>query len=334
MLGWPAQTVVSSKRYHNSFALDHDFIYWIAEDSLGADDANDKQYVKRGPKRGGASTTVGSYYYYDKSGEPNWYSYITLDGEYIYLSDHLTNRIARIPKNGGVLSVMLQTGLNTISNMAVDNEFLFFRGYHDWIVGRVPLAGGSAVALVADAGYDGWGDSDIAIDDDNVYFVGEGSFNSEGVLSVPKVGGPVSHLTSKVVADQIAVDDTHVYSTGWDASETVGIIRIPKGGGNLETLFTYPTPHTPLDMAIDETHVYWTAFSSEWNERERTTSYRGTVNKMPKMGGEIVELYSAIKHHPTGGAPGWKIAVDDTCVYWSAVYWSAEEGQTIMRVHK
>lgn len=107
-------------------------------------------------------------------------------------------------------------------------------------VDDIPPCGGPAPISLAD---EARGDGAIAIDDDNVYYVG-----LRGVSAVPKAGGAARVLGPADGTDQIAVDDDSVYFGGrsfW---------RVPKSGGDVTLLLDGQV----LGVVGSSEHVYFT----------------------------------------------------------------------------
>ena len=91
-------------------------------------------------------------------------------------------------------------------------------------------------------------------------------------------------------------------------------MRVPVGGGEKAALFSQGN-FGWLQLAVDDTHVYWTADSDD-------SGTTGTVVEMPLDGGPATILVSDAKS-PFG-----------ITVYDDAIYWTDIGAGTLMRLRK
>jgi hypothetical protein len=150
----------------------------------------------------------------------------------------------------------------------------------------------------------------IAVDEALVYC----SLMGGGPFAVPKAGG--EWLLVGTVSEQpygVAVDAENVYWVTWlYQNEDYGIVaRYSKQDGEIVALADNQL--APLRLAIDATHVYWTAGDA---------GEGGIVRKVPTGGGEVTTL-------ATGASPQGFIALDD-----ANVYFTVEGASELMAVPK
>lgn len=145
----------------------------------------------------------------------------------------------------------------------------------------------------------------MALDHDHVYWV-DSSTNQ--IARWSKSGGDYEMLanTSDGVSQpaRIALDETHFYWTNAANDGPNGsVLRRAKSetGGGVETIVNGPDALRAIALAIDSTHVYWGAGTTN-----------GALRKRSKLGGTIETIVSGINI----GA----IAVDATHVYFTTAH--------------
>ena len=142
----------------------------------------------------------------------------------------------------------------------------------------------------------------LAVDGGHVYFSCQGS--CDGVKKAPKVPGGVTTIESTSSARGLGVDASNTF---W--AQSGGIMRDTLTSGAIATPLTGVS--SPYGVALDATHVYFTAGSSS-----------GSVQRIGKSGAGL-DVILANQSTPRG------IAVDDTYVFWAnqgGTIWSAEKG--------
>jgi hypothetical protein len=107
--------------------------------------------------------------------------------------------------------------------LAVDAENIYFLGYVDPNVYRMPRSGGPAVPI-ANSGNNVFG-SDIALDDKYVYWSVNNVGVPGGILRVDKKGGPLRAITTVQEGLTVAVDDTAIY---WTHKNKPGVYVLAK----------------------------------------------------------------------------------------------------------
>jgi hypothetical protein len=157
---------------------------------------------------------------------------------------------------GGVCQpVTLAFGQNGALGIAVDATSVYFTTfYDDGAVMKVPLAGGTAIALASAQ------DSpmSLVVDGVNVYWT---NWDGGTVMAAPIGGGSATTLASGQSSPQgIVVDATSVYFTTGGTSaanyDDGTVMKVPIGGGPATALAT--GQNYPLGIAVDATSVYWT----------------------------------------------------------------------------
>ncbi len=113
-----------------------------------------------------------------------------------------------------------------------------------------------------------------------------------GIFAVPAAAGAVATLVSEYDSMRVAVDAQSVY---WTNPAMASVERVPQAGGAATTIAS--ETHGPESIALDDTHVYWTA--------------AGSVLRAPKAGGAPVTLAS-------GTTLAYGLAVDGTYAYYQA----------------
>jgi hypothetical protein len=167
----------------------------------------------------------------------------------------------------GVVTVLSGTGGAT--RLAIDATHIYYIGYTNGEVRRIPKTGGtsellattsSAVRIAVDATYAYWTD-----------------FQGKQLLRVPKAGGTMQVLATGLgTAQAVRLTTDRAYVTDYTSQGRVG--WVPKVGGTATWLVTN-TP-TPLDMALTPTYAYFT-----------DTSNPSTVRRVPLDGGTVENFY-------------------------------------------
>ncbi len=250
-------------------------------------------------------------------------TYIRADTTHVYFVDRKAGSVQRVPKRGGSVE-SIATAQPPLFQLAVDATHVYFTAGTG--VSRVPKAGGSVDPLSAQGG------DEVALDDGAVYastftvddtgaayrasrdganavvlapnlrqcesIVPSGDtvfIGGAKVLRYTTTAGSVTTLAN-VYARRLAADQTAVYAIGYDGLD---VTRIDRASGATSVLATSPAMPRASDIAVDDTHVYWT-----------TGVPSGFVLRVPKVGGAVEIIASQID------LP-WGIAVDDDAVYWS-----------------
>ncbi len=118
---------------------------------------------------------------------------------------------------------------------------------------------------------------DLAVDDTSIYFI------RDALLSMPKVGGPVTPLPSDLwtFGNRIAIDRDAFYYRCARLGCGSALLRQPRSGGPPTAIAdAHPVPH---DVIVDDTSLYWISEAEQF--------LGGTkIMKVAKTGGAPVEL--------------------------------------------
>ncbi|MBI3182834.1 MAG: DUF5050 domain-containing protein [Myxococcales bacterium] len=136
---------------------------------------------------------------------------------------------------------------------------------------------------------------DLQLDGQNLYWLNEGrrAEGTPGIYRIPKSGGEVSELVSGRGIHAIAVDDVSVYFLH---PEQGTVSAVPKLGGEARTLASEQENLGAL--AVDDSHVYWTATEGIFRVEKAGGKVSPVVNNLSQLSG---------------------LSVDDSHVYWYAL---------------
>jgi len=166
-------------------------------------------------------------------------------------------------------AVAVLTGTGKATRLAVDATHLYYIGYTNGDVRRIPKTGGTSELLASSASA-----VRIAVDNTYAYWT---DFQGKQLLRVPKTGGTMQVLASNLgTAQAIELTGTRVYVTDYSSQGRVG--WVPKAGGT--PTWIVPNTTTPLDLALTSTHVYYT-----------DTSNPSIVHRIPLDGGTVENFY-------------------------------------------
>jgi hypothetical protein len=153
----------------------------------------------------------------------------------------------------------------------------------------------------------------MAADAEHLYFVAGDTLDApyaNTLKRLPLAGGPVQTLATFGALHRLP-DDTTAENGGWLAvnrtlvvwsvPSTGQILSVPLAGG--EPMELASDQDVPLRLALNETHVYWTNWSS------CGVCSKGSVQSVALSGGEPVTIASK-QDHPNG------ITIDAVNVYW------------------
>lgn len=244
---------------------------------------------------------------------------LAVDGQHVYWTiGHGTTpggSVLRVVKSGGTAEMIAarQAGATSV---VVDEEHVF------WVVGggfdgtgqhavapaivRRPKGQETAASIVS---ADVKAPARIVLDGRFVYGIDQGASHQDGRLfRVPKSGGALTVLASSLSALQdLAVDQDFVYVTQRGTAHVApvscsqppcpqptavpefrqgSVLRVPKSGGPLRTVAVLPGAADGIGLAGDQVYVA-----------------SGHLNRVPKLGGEPVELVVGL------GAPGRFVAL-------------------------
>lgn len=184
--------------------------------------------------------------------------------------------------------------------IVVDATNVYFTGGILGAVTKVPIAGGSPVALTTT---NGSAESAIAVDATNVYYVAVGGT----LMKVPLDGATAATALAPVIVYQsqqslgMGVDATSVYVLGANGGNgpASAVLKVPIDGGAVTPL---GTDNLGIGMVMNATSIFW------------MYTYTGQILTVPTSGGATTTLVSAAE--PPGQFTGTGIAMDATSVYW------------------
>lgn len=261
---------------------------------------------------------------------------IAVDRTHVYWAtsgnDCAHGAIHSVPKAGGTV-VTLASNQPDPRAIAVDgSRVYFYDGCASGKLRSVSKQGGAIrdYPIQVDPNEDA---RVLAVDSRSIYF------NSYGVLSIPKAGGPQAVVDDRDFVYALAADDSGVFWVGpvgggpsygvfaalpgvpsrqilslndvgesmaMDASSIFfessgGIESVSKNGGPAHTVVQ---PAAAWKLAVDDQFVYWS---------EGVVSETYSIRKAPKAGGVATELIS-------GAGSYVDLAVDARCVYFANMY--------------
>ena len=278
----------------SGIALDQDYVYWTSYVS---------GTIQRVPKAGGSPQLLTSA---RVLGVPS----LDVDDTSVYFSAYddtgVTTYVGSVPKSGGAIAIIApQQG--AARRVKVSGGFVY------WLVdpqasgggvARAPIGGG-AVQSITPTTYvaAAW----LAVDDQYVYWTAygdKGPTSGHIYRTLNDGSGAVAILASGLDSPYgIATDASNVF-VGLGSALNITNGMYDGAIITLDKLGTPPVPTTtlannqaqPLELAVDDTSVYWGDHVS------------GSLMKVPKAGGPAVVL--------TSGSGFESVAVDDQYVYW------------------
>ena len=251
---------------------------------------------------------------------------LAVDGAYVYWSDRGLGQIAKVPIQGGPVTVLVSN--QSSYPIAIDDDSVYWDTTEGGVM-KVSKLGGTPISLTG-ASWPGEVGFGLAVDATSVYWTD--SYGGGFVKKVGRDGGTMTTLASNLAQpDVLAVDPTSVYFTAYDGTVT----KTDLAGGTTVQLAS--GPEDTSGIAVDSANVYWTNYVA------------GTVMQIPRDGGTPITLASdaggaafvavdttsvywvgganAVRKVPIGGGPqtsipagdGAWVVVDDTSVYWTDV---------------
>ena len=201
------------------------------------------------------------------------------------------------PLAGGAVTT-LASGLSYPDGIAVDANNVYFAEENGGNIKYIPLSGGGTGCTVSITV-----DSTGAITGATLVAGGSGYTNNEvlNVGTTVPVGGALAQVTvtasgGVVTAVTLTSNTGSAYAAGTLSTSVNGI---PLAVGL----------HSPQYVAVDASSVYFTELGT-WNSAAGLRNSDGTVNKVPKAGGSVVQLATKLDEPQT-------IAVDATNIYWA-----------------
>lgn len=287
----PSQTItpdvlVTGASSIADITVDSASVYWV--DSVAGD-------VKKVLATGGTATTLAS--------TAGILVSIATDSANVYWSE--SGAVMRVGLDGGT-TTPLASGLEYlgIGAIAVNDSNVYWAckspgpsGDTLYSIQTVSITGGSVATLASGTTAQFLGD--LVTDGASVYWTVDGELRKVGVS-----GGTVTVVATDVGSPGIAlaVDGSNVYWAGTASAQWV-IKKVSINGGAETTLAT--VSHTPMGMAADATHIYWT-------ETGPACSGCYSVKKVGINGGTVTVLAAGLDD-------SGRIAIDADNVYWEDV---------------
>lgn len=262
VFGNPNQAVVA-------LAVDEMGVYWSDNPDYACAFPDGAGYTMfRSPKTMGESTTFPFT-------QDTAVREIALDATHVYWVSWGHGPIWRAPKTGGDAELVFNRG-GAITVDATSIYWTWGGPNGDNVMGMAKEGGDTTELNYIPASYTGGAASygGITNDADSVYFIQSIScmwpedktcISRNEVRRVSKVGTEETGTLATFFdmwPGEIAVDQENVYWTGqwFEASDKLGeVLRVKKTGGEAQVIASSPVPY---DIAVDETCVYWTDFST------------------------------------------------------------------------
>jgi len=205
-------TVVGSRDYPDSVAVDSTSVYW-SEGLPG-------WALAKAPLTGGAAVLLAQ----SADGDHRGARAIAVDSSGLYwtVSQHdASGKEAALMKSGlqAGPATSLVSGLLEPWGILLNASDVYWTDVSDYTVNKVPSSGGGVVVLAT-----GESASDLAIQGDSIYWG-----NSSAIRKMPVAGGtPVSIVTGQTNPGGVNVDDASVYWIDDPTPETREIVRSPR----------------------------------------------------------------------------------------------------------
>jgi hypothetical protein len=238
--------------------------------------------------------------------ENSFVTKIAGDDTHVYFLDYGGPTVKRASVPDGVIDLVTEVtgGMADFGGIAVGADHVYFamRTSGGLWRARKDLSDQDAAEQVAESA----SPYDVALDETSVYWVDNGqqqilrmAFDQVGMGEAPVV------VYEGMELGTLTVDATHVYF-----GDGASIIRAAKDGRNegIETLAS--GQGTIWDIAVDDTHVYWTSAST------------GALGRVPLTGGGDAEVLADT-------ATPW--GLDLSC---HAAFWAENGTQTLQMVFK
>jgi hypothetical protein len=261
-LGGGMQVLAGQRLAPSGIAVDATTVYWVDAGTATASGSVNKVPIAGGPVTMLASAVNPSAIAVDATNV--YFTTISVTAVDPGGHDTYASTIARVPKAGGAVTVLVKSGVYTPSNLLVDATSAYWvdggdRSSDHTGIFKVAIGGGVPTALAIGDFYN----RGLALDASSVYFA-----TRDSIKKVPVAGGTATTLaTAPDLAPSpgaLAVDAHDVFftTTGNQSTcmqyRTGTIAKIPISGGAITTLATQQA--IPSAIAVDGAKVYW----AEW----------------------------------------------------------------------
>ena len=205
---------------------------------------------------------------------------IAVDSTYVYWVDSDENTVNRVLKNGTSAVALNDAaspgpGFNSPQYCVVDGVNVYVSDANQSVV-RLPIAGGAPPTVIA---HGTGGDSPLAIDPSNIYYVANGKICSAAKTSTdggPVIAGGFAHLLGLTLdgdAGQLYWAD---YGSGMANDGTVGKVGIDGGMFMLASMLA-----TPESVTVSGAHLFWVSNGTGVNGNQ-TDPNTGTLTRLAK----------------------------------------------------
>lgn len=237
--GGTPTTLASSQMVPQGIAVDHSDVYWANLDAVW------KIPIEGGEPFKLADTSLLRDDFGDFA--------VAIDTTRVYW--HAITSIVAVEMAGGTPTILADNQDPAPHGVAIDDTAVYWAADFQGIM-KTPLdgalSGNSTVEIASESLYV----TSLAVDDQNVYWVANGSLDAKRskIQKASKNGGSVVTLASEQDGGSraIAADETTVY---WTTDHA--IMSVPIDGGPVATLA--PSEYTPRDIAVDDKNIYWTS---------------------------------------------------------------------------
>jgi hypothetical protein len=215
-----------------------------------------------------------------------------VDTTHVYWTNFGTGEVMQANLDGSSLLTLTKGEMAPVAVQALGG-FVYWVSYSETGVARRAPVGGGVVENLAPAP----AARELVVSQDSLWWTGE----PDDVWKAPSAGlpdgGAPELLTGNLLSNGITADATSLY---WVNRFDGHVMRSDQALGNATPL---ATGDVPWDIAVDETHVYWT--------EQGSTPAGGKVMRASKVDGTGLTTIASEAKGPQG------IAVDASRVYWA-----------------
>ena len=189
--------------------------------------------------------------------------------------------VRSMPIDGGAPTILADAGVAwSPGYLAIDNSYVYWTAdetpNQGGLVARVPIAGGNMETLTTTTQIP----TSIVLDAQNIYWVEWSEQHTSAVIMTASHSGTNPRMLwsgQGMIPWDLALDGTALYWTeSLDEGGPGQVMKLPLTGGSAVTL---AVDHDPFGIAVDDTGVYWTSWSSRSSPNAPGT---GAVRKVAK----------------------------------------------------
>ena len=180
---------------------------------------------------------------------------MAVDSQHVYWANNQNHTISRADLDGQNLNESFITGASYPEWVAVDSRYIYWTNAGTSTISRADLNGQNVISNFIHTASGAFG---VAVDSSHIYWANV-SPESIGRADLDGQNVNQSFITGPIGLYGLAVDDSHIYWADL-ASYTIG--RAELDGQNVNLSFiNLPQGVFPRGVAVDRSHVYWTADS-------------------------------------------------------------------------